>query len=56
MASGTQTDLPAAVYNAYSPVLLAVLALAGLVIATAGALAPAGWAARVPAALALRAE
>jgi putative ABC transport system permease protein len=33
-----------------------LLALAGLVIAVAGALAPAGWAARTPTALALRAE
>lgn len=56
MASGTQTALPATVYNVYSPVLLAVLALAGLVIAVAGALAPASWAARVPTARALRAE
>jgi putative ABC transport system permease protein len=33
-----------------------LLALAGLVIAVAGALAPAGWAARARTALALRAE
>lgn len=35
---------------------VAGLALAGLVIAVAGALLPAGWAAKVPAASALRAE
>jgi putative ABC transport system permease protein len=56
MASGAQTALPAAVYNVYNPPELVLLALAGLVIAVAGALAPAGWAARTPTALALRAE
>jgi putative ABC transport system permease protein len=56
MADGAQTALPPAIYNAYNPVELALLALAGLVIAVAGALAPAGWAARTPTALALRAE
>jgi putative ABC transport system permease protein len=56
MANGAQTALPAAVYNVYNPVELVLLALAGLVIAVAGSLAPASWAARTPAALALRAE
>jgi putative ABC transport system permease protein len=56
MASGAQTALPAAAYNVYNPAELVLLALAGLVIAVAGALAPAGWAARSSTALALRAE
>jgi len=56
MADGAQTALPPAIYNVYNPVELTLLALAGLVIAVAGALAPAGWAARTPTALALRAE
>jgi putative ABC transport system permease protein len=56
MANGAQTAIPAATYNVYNPAELVLLALAGLVIAVAGALAPAGWAARTPTALALRAE
>lgn len=56
MANRAQTALPPAAYNVYSPVELVLLALAGLVIAVAGALAPAGWAARSSTALALRAE
>ena len=56
MADGAQTALPAAVYHVYNPAELALLALAGLVIAVAGALAPAGWAARMPAAVALHTE
>jgi putative ABC transport system permease protein len=56
MANGAQTALPAAIYNVYNPAELVLLALAGLVIAVAGALAPASWAAWTPTALALRAE
>jgi putative ABC transport system permease protein len=56
MANGAQMALPAAAYNVYNPAELVLLALAGLVIAVAGALAPAGWAARSSTALALRAE
>ena len=56
MADGAQAALPPAIYNVYDPVELVLLALAGLVIAVAGALAPAGWAARTPTALALPAE
>jgi putative ABC transport system permease protein len=40
----------------YAPWELALLALAGPVIAVAGALGPASWAARARAAFALRAE
>ena len=56
MGNGAQTAIPAAIYNVCNPAELVLLALAGLVIAVAGALAPAGWAARTPTALALRAE
>jgi len=56
MASGAQIGLPAAAYNVYNPAELVLLALAGLVIAVAGALAPAGWAAGASTAVALRAE
>jgi putative ABC transport system permease protein len=56
MANGAQTAIPAAASDVYRPAELVLLALAGLVIAVAGALAPAGWAARTPTALALRAE
>lgn len=56
MGNAAQTAFPAAVYNVYQPAELVVLALVGLVIATAGAIAPASWAARARTALALRAE
>ena len=56
MASGAQTVLPPAADNVYNPAELVLLALAGLAIAVAGALAPAGWAARSSTALAVRAE
>jgi putative ABC transport system permease protein len=56
MGHAAQTDLPASVLNVYRPAELALLALAGLVIAAAAALVPAGWAARGSAVLALRAE
>ncbi|MGD0243694.1 MAG: ABC transporter permease [Streptosporangiaceae bacterium] len=56
MAAAAQTALPAGVADVYNPAELVLLALVGLVIAVAGALAPAGWAARTPTALALRAE
>jgi putative ABC transport system permease protein len=44
------------ILNVYRPWELVLLALAGLVIAVAGALGPAGWAARTRTAFALRAE
>src|SRR6266700_291281 len=56
MAHAAQTGVPASVLNVYVPGELALLALSGLVIAAAGALAPAGWAARARTASALRAE
>ena len=56
MAHAAATNVPASDISVYSAPELAVLALAGLVIAVAGALLPAGWAARAAAATALRAE
>ena len=56
MAHAAQSGVPASVLNVYAPGELALLALSGLVIAAAGALAPAGWAARARTAAALRAE
>jgi putative ABC transport system permease protein len=56
MAHAAGTNLPAVILNAFSTPEIAVLALAGLAIAVAGALAPAGWAAGTRTATALRAE
>ena len=56
MAHAAQTDVPTSVLTVYHPLVLVVLALSGLVIAVAGALLPAGWAARARTASALRAE
>ena len=56
MGHAAQTAVPASVLNVYRPWELVLLALAGLVIAVAGALAPASWAARTRTAFALRAE
>jgi putative ABC transport system permease protein len=56
MGDAVRTGLPAAVLNVYRPWELILLALGGLAIAVAGALAPAGWAARTRTASALRAE
>jgi putative ABC transport system permease protein len=56
MAHAANTDVPASYIAVYTGPELALLALAGLVIAVAGALLPAGWAARAAAATALRAE
>ena len=56
MAHAAATNLPASYIAVYTGPELALLALAGLVIAVAGALLPAGWAARAAAATALRAE
>jgi putative ABC transport system permease protein len=56
MGNAAQTGVPAAFLNVYHPAELALLALAGLAIAVAGALAPAGWAAKTRTASALRAE
>jgi putative ABC transport system permease protein len=56
MAHAAATDIPASYLNVYGPAELAMLGLAGLVIAVAGALLPAGWAAGSRTASALRAE
>jgi putative ABC transport system permease protein len=56
MGHGAQTNLPAALLSVYRPGELVLLALSGLVIALAGALAPAGWAAQTRTALALHTE
>jgi putative ABC transport system permease protein len=56
MGHGAGTELPAAVLSVYHPVQLVVLAVGGLVLAAAGALLPAGWAARTRTATALRTE
>lgn len=56
MASAAGTALPASYLAVYRPWELAVLALAGMVLAAAGAMLPAGWAASTRTASALRAE
>ena len=56
MAAAANTGLPASFLHVYGGWQVAVLALAGLVIAVAGALLPAGWAAATKTATALRAE
>jgi len=56
MAHAAQTDVPASVLDVYHLGELILLAVSGLVIAVAGALLPAGWAARARTASALRAE
>jgi putative ABC transport system permease protein len=56
MFAAKDTGLPASFLNVYGGWEIIGLALAGLAIAVAGALLPAGWAARTPAASALRAE
>jgi len=50
------TNVPATLLSVYSPGELALLALAGLLIAAGGALGPAAWTARTRTATALRAE
>ena len=56
MAAAANTGLPASILRVYGGGQIAVLALAGLVIAVAGALLPASWAAGTRTATALRAE
>jgi putative ABC transport system permease protein len=56
MAGAAGLGVPASLQNVYGAGELAALVLAGLVIALAGALLPAGWAAQSRTALALRAE
>jgi putative ABC transport system permease protein len=50
------TGLPASFLDVYGGLEVTGLMLAGALIAVAGALLPAGWAARIPAASALRTE
>ncbi len=56
MGHGAGVELPQVVLSVFGPWELAVFALGGLVLATAGALLPAGWAARTRTATALRTE
>jgi len=56
MAAAADTGLPPSFLNVYGGWEVTGLALAGLVIAVAGALLPATWAAATPAASALRTE
>jgi len=56
MASTAHTGVPASFTDVFPPSRLALLSLAALVIAAAGALLPASWAARARPATALRAE
>ena len=56
MGHGAGTELPAVVLTVYRPVQLVLLAVGGLMLAAAGALLPAGWAARTRTATALRTE
>jgi putative ABC transport system permease protein len=56
MGNAAQTAVPPSVFSVYQPAELVLLALSGLVIAVAGALLAAGWAARTRTASALRAE
>jgi len=56
MASTAHTGVPASFTQVFPPARLALLSLAALAIAVAGALLPASWAARARPATALRAE
>jgi putative ABC transport system permease protein len=56
MAHGAGVELPTVVLTVYGPVLLTTFVLGGLVLAVAGALLPAGWAASTRTATALRTE
>ena len=56
MAGAAGLGVPPSLQHVYAPAELAALALAGLMIALAGALLPAGWAARSRTAAALRTE
>jgi putative ABC transport system permease protein len=56
MAAAADVGVPPPFLNVYRPSEVAVLALTGIAIAVAGALFPAGWAARARSASALHAE
>jgi putative ABC transport system permease protein len=56
MGHGAGVELPRIVLTVYGPAQLTAFALGGLALAAAGALLPAGWAARTRTATALRTE
>jgi putative ABC transport system permease protein len=56
MAHAANSWYPASMISVYTPWDAALLAIAGLIIAVAGALGPASWAAGTRTAFALRAE
>jgi putative ABC transport system permease protein len=56
MARGAGVELPEVVLTVFGPMLLTAFVLGGVVLAVAGALLPAGWAARTRTATALRTE
>ncbi len=56
MAHAANSGYPSSLVSVYASWQIVLLGLAGLVIAVAGALGPAGWAARARTAFALRAE
>jgi putative ABC transport system permease protein len=56
MAHAANSGIPPSLLSVYAPSEIVLLALAGLLIAVAGALGPATWAARTRTAFALRAE
>jgi len=56
MGASAGIRLPEALLDVYRPGLLLLLAAGGVVIAVVGALLPAGWAARLRTATALRTE
>src|SRR5215469_11873408 len=56
MGNAAYTALPSSFQDVYTPVEILLLVLSGLVIAAAGAMLPASWAARARTATALRAE
>jgi putative ABC transport system permease protein len=56
MAATAHTDVPASFTAVFPPSRLAVLSLAAILIAVAGAMLPASWAARARPAVALRSE
>ena len=56
MGNGAGVELPRIVLSVYGPVQLTVFVVGGLLLAAAGALLPAGWAARTRTATALRTE
>ena len=56
MAHAANSGYPRSLISVYAPWDLVLLGLAGLIIAVAGALGPAGWAARTRTAFALLAE